>query len=110
MLLSGGIWTGGLVTYAVERVSLWRRMPLEEYVVDLRRSLSRADPFQPVIGFVCVAGAVVFALSESGTSETLTWLGTGLVAAVIVWSVVLLGPLNSRVTQLPEGHCAPGGR
>ena len=49
MLGAGGLFTGGLVWYAWERVWIWRRLDLHEYAVDFRRSVPQgrscfADP------------------------------------------------------------------
>jgi hypothetical protein len=41
MLGAGGLFTGGLVWYAWERVWIWRRLDLREYAVDFRRSVAR---------------------------------------------------------------------
>lgn len=32
MLVFCGLWSGGILIFAVERTDLWRRMPLEQYV------------------------------------------------------------------------------
>jgi hypothetical protein len=103
MLVTGAVWTGVIVTYAVERVNLWQRMPLDQYAVDIRRSLYRVDPLQPILAVICMIAALVFALNIHGAAEAFTWAGFGLVAAVVVWSVTLMEPINSRFRQLPEG-------
>jgi hypothetical protein len=38
MLGAGGLFTGGIVWYAWERVWIWRRLELLAYAVDFRRS------------------------------------------------------------------------
>src|SRR5215475_3189377 len=43
MLVSCGLWAGGILIFAVERTNLWRRMPIDQYVVDFRWSLSRGS-------------------------------------------------------------------
>jgi hypothetical protein len=43
-LFFGGLWAGGILIFAVERTNLWQRMPIDQYEVDFRRSLFRADP------------------------------------------------------------------
>ena len=62
MLGAGGLFTGGVVWYAWERVWIWRRLPLRAYAVDFRRSVRRADPALPILLVVCAAGASGFAL------------------------------------------------
>jgi hypothetical protein len=63
MLSAGGLFTGGLVWYAWERVWIWRRLDLGEFAVDFRRSVRRADPAMPILLMTCGAAAGVFASS-----------------------------------------------
>ena len=60
MLVFCGLWSGGILIFAVERTNLWRRMPLEQYAVDFRRSRFRADPMMPILGLTAVAAATFF--------------------------------------------------
>ena len=82
MLVTGGLFTGVIWTVAVERVNLWRRMPVEQYVVDFQRSVRRVDPLQPIMGTVCAVGAVVFAINSQGRPATLAWIAVGLIAVI----------------------------
>ena len=61
MLSAGGLFTGGLVWYAWERVWIWRRLDLGEFALDFRRSVRRADPAMPILLMICGAAAGVFA-------------------------------------------------
>ena len=70
MLIPGGLWAGVVLFYAVERVNLWGRMPMDQYVVDFRRSLYRADPLQPILAVISTGGAILFALKTDGTGAT----------------------------------------
>jgi hypothetical protein len=64
MLAFGGLCSGAILVFAVERVNLWRRMHVDQYVVDFRRALYRADPLIPIMGILSAWGAVVFALNS----------------------------------------------
>ena len=75
MLAFGGLYSGAILIYAVDRVHLWRRMPVDQYVVDFRRSLYRADPLIPIMGILSM-----------------------------VASITLAEPMNSRFRRLPEGQ------
>jgi hypothetical protein len=103
MLASGGLFAGGILVVAVERTSLWRRMPVEQYAVDFRRSLARVDPMLPVLGALSCAGALLFALNSGGRPATLTWVAVGLLGVIIVSSLVVAEPINARFRRLPEG-------
>lgn len=108
MLASGGLFAGGILVVAVERTSLWRRMPVEQYAVDFRRSLARVDPMLPILGALSCAGALLFALNSGGRPATLTWVAVALLGVIIVSSLVVAEPINSRFRRLPEGD-APDG-
>jgi hypothetical protein len=50
----------------------------------------------------------VFAVDVGGATESLTWVGVGLVVAAVIWSVILMEPLNSKFRKLPEGTAPEG--
>jgi Domain of unknown function (DUF1772) len=104
MLAFGGLYTGAILFYAVDRVHLWQRMPVDQYVVDFRRSLYRADRLVPIMGILSMLGAVVFALNSGGRAAVLAWTGIGLIVLIVVASITLAEPINSRFRRLPEGQ------
>lgn len=107
MLVFGGLFSGGIFFVAVERLNLWSRMPIEEYVVDFRRSLYRLDPLMPILGAITAFGAVVFALNSDRPAAVLAWIGIGLIAVIMIASFSLAEPMNSKFRRLPEGHAPP---
>ena len=66
MLVSCGLWAGGILIFAVERTNMWGRMPIDQYAVDFRRSLFRVDPMMPILGVIAGVAATIFALKHSG--------------------------------------------
>lgn len=108
MLAAGGLFAGGILVVAVERTSLWRRMPVEQYAVDFRRSLARVDPMLPILGALTGVGALLFALNSSGRPATLTWVAVALLAVIIVSSLIVAEPINARFRRLPEGSPPEG--
>jgi Domain of unknown function (DUF1772) len=104
MLAFGGLYCGAILFYAVDRVHVWRRMPVDQYVVDFRQSLYRADPLVPIMGIVSELGAVVFALNSGDRAAVLAWIGIGLIALIMVASISLAEPMNSKFRRLPEGQ------
>jgi hypothetical protein len=104
MLAFGGLYSGAILIYAVDRVHVWRRMPVDQYVVDFRRSLFRADPLIPIMGVLSELGAVVFALNSGERAAMLAWIGFALIALIIVASIALAEPMNSKFRRLPEGQ------
>jgi hypothetical protein len=105
MLFFGGLWAGGILIFGVERINLWQRMPIAQYSVDFRRSLFRADPMMPIFSVLTGISAIVFALlSSGGAARILAWTGTGLDILVIVMSLSIGEPINSKFRRLPEGQ------
>ncbi|HZC10840.1 MAG TPA: anthrone oxygenase family protein [Mycobacterium sp.] len=104
MVVAGGLFSGGIFYIAVERLNLWQRMPVDQYVIDFRRSLYRADPLMLTMGMISELGAFVFALNSAGRPATLAGLGTTLIAAIMVSSIVIAEPINESFRQLPAGQ------
>jgi Domain of unknown function (DUF1772) len=77
-------------------------------VVDFRRSVYRADPLMPIMGMISALGAVVFALNNVGRPAMLAWLGITLIGVIMVSSIVIAEPINSRFRRLPEGQHPEG--
>ena len=103
-----GLFSGGILIVAVERLNLWRRMPVDQYVVDFRRSLYRCDPLMPILGALAALGAMVFALNTGGRAAALAWVGASLIGVNHVASILVGEPMNSKFRRLPEGQ-APDG-
>ena len=104
MLVFCGLWTGGILIFAVERTNLWHRMPVDQYAVDFRRSLFRVDPLMPILGVITTVAAAVFASHRRDIARTLGWTGVILVALVIVGSITIAEPINSKFRRQPEGQ------
>lgn len=108
MAVCGGLFSGAILIVAVERVNLWRRMPTAQYVVDFRRSLYRSDPLIPIMGGLSASAAVVYALHSHDRSAVMAWIGVALIAVIMLASIVVAEPMNSKFRRLPEGQ-APAG-
>jgi len=104
MLASGGLFTGGVLIVAVERTNLWRRMPVEQYAIDFRRTLYRVDPLLPILSAISGIGAVLFAINTTGRPAVLTWIAVALIGLIIVSSIVIAEPINAQFRRLPEGR------
>jgi Domain of unknown function (DUF1772) len=107
MLGAGGLFTGGVVWYAWERVWIWRQLPLAAYAVDFRRSVRKADPALPILLVVSAVGAGAFAALTDGAGRALALTGIALLAAILVSSLILAEPINSQFRRVPEGTVPP---
>jgi hypothetical protein len=107
MLSAGALFTGGLVWYAWERVWIWRRLDIGAFAVDFRRSVRRADPAMPILLVICGTAAGVFASLTDGGSRTLALVCIGLLAAILLGSLIVAEPINSQFRRRPEGEVPP---
>jgi hypothetical protein len=107
MLGAGGLFTGGIVWYAWERVWIWRRLTFAAYAVDFRRSVRKADPALPILLVICAAGAGAFSSLTDGTGRILSLAGVALLAVILVSSIILAEPINSQFRSRPEGTVPP---
>jgi Domain of unknown function (DUF1772) len=103
MLGAGGLFTGGVVWYAWERVWIWRRLTLAAFAIDFRRSLRKADPALPILLVISAAGAGSFASLSGGSARMLSVAGIALLAVILVSSLILAEPINSQFRRVPEG-------
>lgn len=108
MLAAGGLFAGGILVVAVERTNLWRRMPVDQYAVDFRRSLARVDPMLPILGALTCVGALLYALNSAGRPATLTWVAVVLLGVIIVSSLIVAEPINARFRRHAEGDTPAG--
>ncbi|MEU6349299.1 DUF1772 domain-containing protein [Streptomyces sp. NPDC047072] len=107
LVVLSGLWTGGITTTAWERIPVWRRLDPVSRAVDFRRSLHRMDPAMPILAVVVIVLGVVYALRHDGDARTLAWTALGTVALIVVVSIVLLEPINTKFRRLPEGTPPP---
>lgn len=103
MLVAGGMFVGGITIVAVERVNQWQRMPVEQYAVDFRRTLYRLDPLLPILGALSAGGAAVYGSAVGGRAAVSAVTGIGAVVVIIVGSILIAEPMNSKFRRLPEG-------
>ncbi|MFB8281138.1 anthrone oxygenase family protein [Nocardia colli] len=103
MLLFGGLATGGIWVIAVDRLAVWNRMSVVEYATDFRRTLRHVDPMMPIFVSLSGLGAVLFSVQSSGTSRLFGWLGTACLAVIMIGSLLLGEPINSKFRQRAEG-------
>jgi hypothetical protein len=82
MLMACGLWAGVILTFQVERINLWARMPIEQFAVDFRRSLFRVDPLQPILAALASIAGGYFAWFSLGMPRLLAWVGVALMVFV----------------------------
>ena len=97
MLVFGGLFAGGALTFAWSRVPIWRRMPLAQFREDFAQTLRRTDKIQPALLIAGAISAVVFAVVSDGWARVLAGLGAAGLALTLAASVAILVPLQRRI-------------
>jgi Domain of unknown function (DUF1772) len=97
MLVSGGLFSGGVAVFAWERVPAWRRMPLPRFTVDFATAIRKADRVQPALLVATIAATVGFVLTATGPSRTLALIGGAGFILTLIGSVAVLVPLQRRI-------------
>lgn len=75
MLVSGGLFAGGVTALAWDRVSAWRSMPLDEFRTDFAGVVQRADRVQPGLLVAAIVASFGFGLTDSGAARILALIG-----------------------------------
>jgi Na+-transporting methylmalonyl-CoA/oxaloacetate decarboxylase beta subunit len=107
MLLSGAFYAGGATWYAWDRAVIWRRLSIEEFALDFRRSIGRADPLQPILLFICLGSVVAFGLTATGEPRFLAFAAAAGLAANLLVSLLVLVPAQYAFARLPVGSLPP---
>lgn len=105
MLLSGGLFVGGVVLIAWERVPAWRATDLLDFRTGLAHTLRRVDRIQPALLVVCLGSTVGFASSTGGAARTLAALAAAGFLVVLGGSAAWLVPIQRRLVA--SGPQAP---
>lgn len=109
MLVSGGLFAGGVVSIAWERLPAWRAMELSEFRFAFAHTLRRVDRLQPGLLVVCIGSTIGFALSAGGATRTLALVAAGGFFVVLVGSGARLVPIQRRLVSSRAELSPPEG-
>jgi Domain of unknown function (DUF1772) len=105
MLITGGLFAGGVVSIAWERIPAWRSAELADFQAAFAHTLRRVDRFQPILLVACLVSTIGFAVSADGAARTVAVAAAAALVVVLVGSVAWLVPLQRRLvaqTARPE--------
>lgn len=102
MLVSGGLFTGGVAVFAWERLPAWRRMPRERFKADFAGAIRKADRVQPALLVATIVATVAFGLTATGAARTLAIMGGIGFALTLLASGAVLVPLQRRIVTEGE--------
>jgi hypothetical protein len=97
MLISGGLFAGGVVSIAWERVPAWRATDLSDFRTAFAHTLRRVDRLQPALVVICSISTIGFAISSGGAARTLAVLAAAGFLVVAAGSGAWLVPIQRRL-------------
>lgn len=99
MLISGGLFAGGVVSIAWERVPAWRVTELPDFRVAFAHTLRRVDRLQPALLVICLVSTIGFALSADTGGRPAAFAAAAGFVAILVGSVAVLVPVQKRLVS-----------
>jgi hypothetical protein len=102
MLLSAGLFTGGVVSIAWERIPTWRRTNLAEFQVSFAHTLRRVDRLQPALLALSLASTIGFAVTSDGSARVLALVAAAGFLLVLIGSAAWLVPTQRRLVASGE--------
>jgi Anthrone oxygenase len=99
MLLAGGLFTGGVVSIAWERIPAWCEAELPLFQTTFAHTLRRVDRLQPALLVVCLLSTIAFAVSEGGAARISAALAAAGFLIVLVGSAARLVPIQRRLVE-----------
>jgi hypothetical protein len=99
MIVSGGLFVGGVVSIAWERLPAWRSVPVTEFRRAFAHTLRRVDRLQPALLSVLLVSTLGFAITAEGMARSLGWVAAAGFLAILVGSVAWLVPIQRRLSS-----------
>jgi hypothetical protein len=99
MLVSGGLFAGGVTLMAWERLPAWREADLPEFRATFAHTLRRVDRVQPALAVICLITTVGYSLSVADDARVLAAAAAMGFLAVLVSSGAWLVPIQRRVVS-----------
>jgi hypothetical protein len=107
MLISGGLFAGGVLSIAWERVPAWRESDFLDFRTAFAHTLRRVDRVQPALLVVCLISTVGFAVGSGASARTPALAAAAGLAVVLVGSVAWLVPIQRRLVASETGQPVP---
>jgi hypothetical protein len=107
MLISGGLFAGGVLSIAWERVPAWRESDFLDFPTAFAHTLRRVDRVQPALLVVCLISTVGFAVGSGASARTPALAAAAGLAVVLVGSVAWLVPIQRRLVASETGQPVP---
>lgn len=103
MLISAGLFSGGVMVFAWERVPVWRSLPVAQFRKDFALTIRRADRVQPALLVASIVATIGFAFGSAGAARTLALVGAAGFIGTLVATAAILVPLQRRIIASSRG-------
>jgi hypothetical protein len=107
MLLTGGLFAGGVLSIARERLPAWREADPESFRATFAHTLQRVDRLQPALLAACLVSTIGFAVSSAGTARALAEAAAACELAILAGSLAWLVPIQRRLAAPVPGGPQP---
>jgi Anthrone oxygenase len=102
MMISGGLFAGGVVSIAWERSPAWRTMPPADFRTGFVNTLRRVDRLQPALLSICLASTIGFAITSAEDARVFGAVAAAGFFLILVGSVAWLIPIQRTVKSGSE--------
>jgi hypothetical protein len=97
MLVTGGLFSGGVVAIAYERLPAWRDMELAAFRAAFAHTLQRMDRLQPALLLICLLSTVGYVIGAGGIARTSAVVAGAGFLVILAGSGAWLVPLQKRL-------------
>src|SRR6266508_4216917 len=97
MLVTSGLFSGGVTVIAWERIPVWRALPLPQFRTDFATTIRIADRVQPALLLAWIVATVGFGVTANGAARTLAFIGVAGFIVTLAASGAVLVPLQRRI-------------
>jgi hypothetical protein len=107
MLISGGLFTGGVVAIAWERIPAWRECELVAFRGAFAHTLRRMDRLQPALVLTSLASTIGFAIGANGVGRAFAIVAAAGFLLILAGSGAWLVPIQKRLIASRGEEPAP---
>jgi hypothetical protein len=107
MLISGGLFTGGVVSIAWERVPAWRDSELVAFRPAFAHTQRRMDRLQPALLSTCLVSTIGFAIGSGGVARAFAVVAAAGFLLILAGSGALLVPIQKRLVASAAEEPSP---
>lgn len=104
MLVSGGLFAGGVILLALERLPAWRDAELLDFQATFARTLRRVDRIQPALAVLALISTTGYSLNAVGEARVFAGIAAFGFLAILVGSGAWLVPIQRELIVVPPNR------